>query len=212
MNFIMKFEKLTEDKIRITLTCDDLIKKDIDFHTFMSNSITSQDLFFDMLDEAEKQIGFVTKNYRIRIEALAVSSGIFVITITRSLPETSKEKVPIKKSFHVKRKSYNLKSNNLVYSFSTFDDFSYFMDFIKRLNLNFNNIAKNIILYCYKNTYYLVFTDVNNEYADLKKLLSGITEFGTFINCSYLLVNKLKECGTVSIKNNALKNYIFKFD
>ena len=212
MNFIMKFEKLNEDKIRIILTGDDLIKKDIDFHSFMSNSMASQDLFFDMLDEAEKQIGFVTKNYRIRIEALAISSGDFVITITRSLPEGVKEKTPIKKSFHVKRKSYSVKSDNLVYNFSTFDDFTYFMDFIRKSSFNFYNIAKNIILYCYKNTYYLVFCDVNNEHKDLKKLLSCITEFGSFVNCSYLLINKLKECGTVSIRNNAFKNYIFKFD
>ncbi len=208
----MKFEKLNEDKIRIILTGDDLIKKDIDFHSFMSNSITSQDLFFDMLDEAEKQIGFVTKNYRIRIEALAISSGDFVITITRSLPDGVKEKPPIKKSFHVKRKSYSLKSNNLVYNFSTFDDFSYFMDFFRKSNFNFNNVAKNICLYFYKNTYYLVFCDVNNEHEDLKKLLSCITEFASFVNCSYLLINKLKECGTISIKNNALKNYVLKFN
>ena len=57
----MRFEKLNEDKIRITLNTEDLEKKDIDLHTFMSNSIESQDLFFDMLEEAEKQIGFVTK-------------------------------------------------------------------------------------------------------------------------------------------------------
>ena len=61
----MRFEKLNEDKIRITLSHDDLVKKDIDFHSFMSNSIESQALFFDMLEEAEKEIGFVTKDYLI---------------------------------------------------------------------------------------------------------------------------------------------------
>jgi len=205
----MKFEKLNEDKIRITLTCDDLQKKDIDFHTFMSNSLDSQDLFFDMLDEAEKQIGFVTKNYRIRIEALAVASGDFVITITRSLPanEVVKEKPPIRRKFQIKRKSSNLKASQLIYCFSTFDDFSYFMDFLKSSSFDFNNIAKNIILYSYKHTYYLVFYGVNSEHKCLKNLLSCITEFGSYVSCSELLINKLKECGIVTIKNNALKNY-----
>ena len=50
----MRFEILNEDKIRITLSHDDLVKKDIDFHSFMSNSIESQALFFDMLDESSK--------------------------------------------------------------------------------------------------------------------------------------------------------------
>ena len=86
----MRFEKLNENKIRITLTNQDLIKKNIDFHSFMANPIESQDLFFDMLDTAEKEIGFITRNYQIRIEALQVSNGDFILIITRSLPETKK--------------------------------------------------------------------------------------------------------------------------
>ena len=85
----MRFEKLNDDKIRITLNREDLEKKDINLHDFMSSSIESQDLFFDMLNEAEKEIGFVTKNYQIRIEALAVASGDFIITVTRSLPSNN---------------------------------------------------------------------------------------------------------------------------
>lgn len=204
----MKFEKLNDDKIRITLTCDDLIKKDIDFHDFMSNSLDSQDLFFDMLDEAEKQIGFVTKNYRIRIEALAVSSGDFVITVTRSLPDIIKDKTNMKKKFQIKRKSSNLNANQLIYHFSNFDDFSYFMDFVKLSHFAFANIAKNIVLYNYKNTYYLVLYGVDSEHRYLKNLLSCITEFGTYISCSDLLINKLKECGKITIRNNAFKNYL----
>ena len=56
----MKFEKLNENKIRITLSTQDLIEKDIDFHSFMSNSIKSQDLFLDILEEAEKKVVYVT--------------------------------------------------------------------------------------------------------------------------------------------------------
>ena len=54
----MKFEKLSDTKIRITVTIQDLIEKDIDFHVFMSNSVESQDILLDMLDEAKKQTGF----------------------------------------------------------------------------------------------------------------------------------------------------------
>lgn len=79
----MKFEKLNEDKIRITLSSQDLAEKDIDFHSFMSNSIKSQDLFLDILEEAEKKVGFVTKDYKVRIEALAMNDGDFIFTVTR---------------------------------------------------------------------------------------------------------------------------------
>lgn len=68
----MKIEKLNEDKIRITLNMEDLSERDIDYHTFMSNSIESQSIFLDMLNRAEKEVGFYTNNCRIMIEALAL--------------------------------------------------------------------------------------------------------------------------------------------
>lgn len=54
----MKFEKLSENKIRITLTVNDLKNKDIDFHNFMSNPLETQDLFLDILEEAKEKIRF----------------------------------------------------------------------------------------------------------------------------------------------------------
>ncbi len=69
----MKIEKLNEDKIRITLNMDDLNERDIDYHAFMSNSIESQSIFLDMLDTAEKEVGFNTQDCRIQIEAIALS-------------------------------------------------------------------------------------------------------------------------------------------
>ena len=69
----MKIEKLNENKIRIILNLDDLREKNIDFHSFMSNSLESQDLFLDMLDKAEEEVGFDTKDYKLIIEAIATS-------------------------------------------------------------------------------------------------------------------------------------------
>lgn len=90
----MKFEKLNENKIRITLSTQDLIEKDIDFHSFMSNSIKSQDLFLDILEEAEKKVGFVTKDYKVRIEALAMNDGDFIFTVTRLVERNQRKGVP----------------------------------------------------------------------------------------------------------------------
>ena len=68
----MRIEKITENKIRIILNIKDLQEKNIDLHSFMSSSIETQDLFYDMLDKAEKEVGFETKDYKLIIEALAV--------------------------------------------------------------------------------------------------------------------------------------------
>ena len=205
----MRFEKLNENKIRITLTNQDLIKKNIDFHSFMANPIESQDLFLDMLDTAEKEIGFTTKNYQIRIEALQVSNGDFILIITRSLPET--KKYLEKKKLHIKRKNNNFKNTDALYCFECFDDFCEFSSFLNNKHIKIFNIAKNISLYEYKNKFYLSFSNINLDYNDLKKLFSSITEFATYICNSDLIKRKLVENGTLIMKNNAIKTAIEHF-
>lgn len=205
----MRFEKLNENKIRITLTNQDLIKKNVDFHSFMANPIESQDLFLDMLNEAEKEIGFVTKDYRIRIEALQIAGGDFVLTITRSLPES--EKLQEKKKIHIRRKKLSFKESQAIYCFNTFDDFCYFANFLNNNNIKITNIAKSISLYGYKNKYYLVFSNINLNYIDLKRLFSIITEFATYVSNSEVFTSKLIENGKIIMKNNAIKTSIEYF-
>ena len=97
----MKIEKLTENKIRITLNLSDLEEEHIDLHSFMSNSAESQALFCSLLNKAEKEVGFYTKDYKLMIEAIAVPEGNFILTVTR-LPE----KEQVKKQLKIKRKKY----------------------------------------------------------------------------------------------------------
>lgn len=203
----MRFEKLNEDKIRITLSIEDLEKKDIDFHSFMSNSIESQDLFLDMLEEAEKEIGFSTKDYLIRIDALAMASGDFVLTITRSLPQKLKEsalKIPIKKKVHIRRKKVNSEITQVVYSFASFEDYCDFIDFFDKNGFKAIGLAKNVTLYEYKNTYYLCLSEINLAYPNLKKLFSCIPEFASFVSHSDVFIRKFSETGNLIIKHNAI--------
>ena len=79
----MKFEKLNENKLRIIISSQDLLDKHIDFHSFMSNSLETQDIFLDILDKAEKEVGFITKNHKVRIEAFAMNNEDFIFTVTK---------------------------------------------------------------------------------------------------------------------------------
>lgn len=204
----MKFEKLSENKIRITLTINDLKDKDIDFHDFMSNPLESQDLFLDILKEAKEKIGFNTTDYKVRIEALAMIDGDFIVNITRTL-EGKKDlstTIPSKKKFKVRRKSISPKSNQAVYKFDSFDDYCYFVQFLSQSGLdNSYLIAKKCVVYMYENAYYLILNNINEKYSNILKFYSSITEFGTYINNSTLFISKLYECGRIVIKNNALK-------
>ena len=213
----MHFEKLNKDKIRITLSHDDLQKKDIDLHSFMTNSIESQDLFYEMLDEAEKEIGFVTKDYLIRIEAIAVAGGDFIFTVTRSLPKKQKKLYIAKstyshpnKNVQLKKKVKNLEPSCIIYSFGSFDDFCSFIIFYKN-NFKSTNLAKGIYLYEYNSNYYLVLNKININFDDFKRFFSCISEFAFQIKNSEIFECKLQENGKLIMKHNAISTSLKYF-
>lgn len=199
----MKIEKITENKIRITLNLDDLKEKNIDFHSFMSNSIEAQDIFIDMLKEADKQIGFKTDDYKILLEALATSDGNFILNVTRIVPDSDNMK---RKKVVVKRKPANIDKKLAVYKFDTFDDFCNFATLLHTSNCNLIiKKVKKAILYSYRNSYYLVLNNISADLTLLKSFCSLTAEFSAYISNSDLFEKKLSEYGKVIIKNNAIE-------
>lgn len=205
----MKIEKLTENKIRITLNLDDLKKKNIDFHSFMASPIESQSIFLDMLDTAEKEIGFVTKDYQVTIEAFALADGNFILTVTRA---SEKEEAIPKQKVHIKRKSIDFKKAVAIYAFPSFDEVYDFCKFMEKTQYhNQLSITQTVSLYEYKNNYYLCFKNVRGSLEELKGFCSSVTEFGTYIDDSDLFERKLIEYGTKIISHNAIDVVLEKF-
>lgn len=195
----MRIEKLDENKIRVFLNLEDLKAKNIDLHTFMSNSIESQDLFLEMLNIAENEVGFSTNNYKLMIEAVASSDGNFIFTITRSKPEITGKK------FKVKRQSIVANKTPSIYCFNSFDEFCEFCSFINTGTLNkyiFKLKASSLILFNKK--YYLVLDNFNLSVPDLKHFTYSISEFASRVKNEELLERKLKEHGKIIIARNAI--------
>ena len=108
----MKFEKINDDKIKITLSSADLEANDLDLHSFMSDSSETQSLFLSVLDKAEKDYGFITDNYQLKVETYALDNGTFMLTITRSRSKNE----PERKKFKVSRKVPNMSTASLIHS------------------------------------------------------------------------------------------------
>lgn len=202
----MKFEKLNNDKIRIILNLQDLEDNNIDYQSFMSNSSDSQKLFLEMLDEAEEQIGFTTKDYKLMIEALATLNGDFIITVTRFLPDLDISPTYNKKTVKVKRKTNTLINDSIIYEFNNYDDILDFILLLKNSNIKgFTSFTKDFSLYSHKNNYYLVMDNINKNFSGIKTFLCALTEFGKSINNSNLFKSRLNEYGTLIVKNNFYK-------
>jgi len=181
----MKIEKINENKIRITFNNSYLTENNIDLHTFMSKSIESQNLFLNLLDKAEQEVGFITDNYKLSIEALALSNGNFIITVTRLNKEALKST-----RVQAHRKTIT-NTQNIIYKFTTFDDFCNFENFI---SASIPNISlKSTKLYKYDNYFFLVLQNVNTK--STISLSTAIIEFATAVEYSDVIVNKFEEFG-----------------
>ena len=203
----MKFEKLTENKIRIILNIEDLKEKNIDFHSFMSNSLESQDLFLDMLEQAEEEIGFATKDYKLIIEALASLEGNFVLTITRVTPENDAKQS--QKKVQTKRKSALPNQVLSMYAFNSFDEFCEFCTYIKNSLLQAK--LKRSILYQYNNKYYLTLHNMNLSADDFKSFHCASIEFSAYVHHPDIFERKLVEHGKIIIPKNAIGTCIKHF-
>lgn len=208
----MRIEKLNENKIRIFLSTDDLKEKNIDIHDFMSNSIESQDLFIDMLNMAETQVGFKTHNYKLIIEALASSEGNFIFTITRVKPDSSA--LDNNRIIKPKVKRQSIIPNKLlsIYKFKDFDDFCELCKYVNNLSANtFINKLKNSTLILFKNEYYLIIHNLKLSVNDLKTFSYTVSEFALSMKNEELLERKLKEYGKVIIAKNAISTCLTYF-
>ena len=191
----MKIEKLNENRVQITFNSSYLKENNIDIHTFMSNSIESQSLFLNLLNEAEREVGFITDDYKLSIEAIALANGNFVITITRIEKENLKSI-----RVQAKRKNTTLISQTQLFKFDNFDDFCNFENFLSSSSQNSEEyISASNLLYKYNNSFYLVLKNIDKKY--LSKISNTVSEFGNVIENSELVINKIKECGLLVREN-----------
>ena len=215
----MKIEKLNENKIRVTLNIEDLAERDIDYHSFMSNSIESQSIFIDMLNKAEKEVGFNTEDCRIMIEALALKDGRFVLIITKyshneeNSPLNPQADTSKKKSLHIRRKLQMPETSNALYSFESFEAFCDFCEFLQNSTIKeeLGDIAKYSKLYEYNSNYYLFLSRIILEESPSNFICTIITEFAHFVENPELYERKVTEYGSLIMKENAINTCIENF-
>lgn len=189
----MKIEKLNENKIKITLSSEDLKARNIDVQSFIYNSPESQDLFWDVMREAEKEYGFNVDESMVYVEAAATTTGIFTLTVTKTSNSLNQSNIKShfkKQNYKLKRKSVNTPLDNSIYKFTSFDDIC---DFCK--NSNIDNFTETS-LYALNSEYYLFVSNVPT---------SNILEYATKEKNTEILVAKLSEYGKKLIEKNALQ-------
>lgn len=193
----MKFEKLTDKKIRIILSLEDMNLNNVSIDSIVSNSESSQKLLHNIINEAEKEIGFTPGESKLLVEAVQSLNNEFVFTIT-ILPE--------------KKIISRGHSNVFIFKFDDFDDFLSLCSFLKNSNyLNLKDFSKNFSLTYYNGTYYLQALEANYYSVLLDYLKLLFSEFGKDVSCHTEIPGFLSEYGKVLFSKNAINKCIKTF-
>lgn len=184
----MQIEKINENQLEVILNLDDLKQNNISIHSFMCNSSASQNLFFNILDFANAEIGFNLKNHEIIVEAFAVlNQNSFVLIFTR-IPKTT--------YLHTSKLKYSsLKFNRSLWI--KFDKLDEFCMFCNSFN---NNLKMQSSLYLQDDCYFLhiSFNNIKNYF----KILTMAKEFSKNIfNMNFILA----ENAEIIIENSAIE-------
>lgn len=185
----MKFEKLTDNKIRVIFNTNDINKKSIKFEELLLATPKSQKFILSILDEAKEQLDFDTTGHKLFIESFLKDDGVIIFTITKYLDS------PKKKPANKRKPSEKCK----VYKFETFDDFLDFKTFINNTPV-VNIINKNSSLYNYNNTYFLLIDKFNSRNKNYISFNNTLLEFSNSVQNSALLKLKLYEYGKLISK------------
>lgn len=201
----MKIERIGENMIKVTISIDDLEERNIDLESLNYNSPAAQELLWDMMEQAEDQLGFNLSDSQLIIEPIPDMEEGFIITITKvdedgdfeSIQKYIKSKLK-KSDLKAKRKTQKVYSTLLVYSFSNFED-------LCLLSKNINSVyTGESSLYKYGNTYYLVLLKSNFAVSDMNKFEALLSEFGMKISNVNFYEGFLNEYGMKLVESNAI--------
>lgn len=202
----MKIERISENVIRVTISLNDLEERNIDMDSLNYNSPATQELFWDMMEQAEVEFGFNVSDSQLIVEPFPDSEDGFIITITKMDEDGDFESIHkyIKNRFKksdlkLKRKSNKVCSTTAIYSFHCFDDLCLLS---KQLGLLYSGESS---LYKLKETYYLTLTKNSFCVSDTKRFDALLAEYGSKVPNVNFYEGYLSEYGSIISDGNAVE-------
>lgn len=201
----MKIEKISENIIKVTISYNDLEERNLDLNALNYNTPAAQEFFWDLMEQAEEQLGFNLSDSQLIIEPIPDSNEGFVITITRIDEDGEFESIHkyiksrMKKSdLRVKKKGRRICSPIFIYSFKNIDDIC---GLAGKLEVLYNGEST---LYKCRDTYYLTLTRSGLSPANSKMFELILNEYGLKTPNVSFFDGYLNEYGEKIIEYNAL--------
>lgn len=190
----MRVERLSQDKVRIFLTFDDLLERGIEKDDMWRDIPKVHDLFNDMMDQAHEEVGF-TVNGPVAVEVYALPAQGMVVIVTRGRSDSTSNSEDIDFDDIYEMQVTLEESDDIIFFFR---DFEYLIQAAQRIETIVEDGGK---AYLYQGRYYLVFENTEIEQEGYDRLIAILSEFG---EASTTTKYMLAEYGKVIVEEDAV--------
>jgi adapter protein MecA 1/2 len=176
----MRFERISEQQIKILLSIDDLNNLNIRSEEIWEDVTKVRYIYTEMLCKAEREIGFQADR-PIAVEVFKDPNKGYVLFITKSGSDFENEE----EYFDITNDQ--LKQHPLFFQYKCIEDVISAATKLKKYEKTSGNV------YAFKNKYYI---EIKREHITpnaINDLIAILTEFGELDTSKYLLVSKKGE-------------------
>lgn len=188
----MKIERLSQDKIRIFLTFDDLTERGIQKEDMWREIPKVHELFSEMMDQAYTELGFDATG-PLAVEVFAMPAQGMVVIVTRGQTDEHDDDLD-DDMFELEVTMEH--SDIISYSFKDFEDLA---SACKAIN---SYLVNGGTIYHYKERYILQLDPVEMEEQRYQTLIAILSEYG---NATSVTRAVLEEYGKVIVADDAVK-------
>lgn len=199
----MKMERLSQDKIRIFLTFDDLTERGIHKDDMWREIPKVHELFSEMMDQAYMELGFDATG-PLAVEVLAMPAQGMMVIVTRGKMNFSHGEDAMDEDLE---EVYELEvtmdeMDQVTYAFHDFEDLLRLAKVINPL------LTDGGTLYSYKNKWILLIDAADMEDKQLQLIVAVLSEYGEATSVTQAM---LEEYGKTVIESDAVKVLCAKF-
>jgi adapter protein MecA 1/2 len=204
---IMKIERLSQDKIRIFLTLDDLLERGIQKEDLWREIPKVHELFSEMMDQAYSELGFEASG-PLAVEVIGLPAQGMVVIVTRGSGDVDHLGYADDDEREHDDELYEMEltleiSDTILYAFRDFEDV---VAAARRLAAAGPEIGGK--LYAYKGLYLLAFDSSGVEQSRYQAITAVLAEYGEAASVTEAV---LEEYGKVIFASDAVKEINERF-
>ncbi|MEW9669711.1 genetic competence negative regulator [Ammoniphilus sp. 3BR4] len=193
----MRVERLSQDKIRIFLTFDDLHERGIEKEDIWRDIPKVHDLFNDMMEQAYQDLGFEVMG-PVAVEVFAMPAQGMVVIVTRGKSHANAEDDTDYDDEDIYEMEVTLEESEDIIFY--FHDFEHLVEACHRAIAVVPDGGR---VYSYNNRYYLVLDDIDMDNQQLyHTIIALLSEYG---EASTVTKYVLAEYGKQLVGENAIQ-------